>query len=135
MSQSPNRLAAVLFGLVYTLVGLAGFLVTADVPFASREGEPLLGFEVNPLHNIVHLVVGIALLLGSRTVSGARAANLTVGAMYLVVGIAGLFIIDTEANILALNGADNVLHLGTAVILFAVALGADKRVRTGARTA
>lgn len=49
---------------------------------------------------------------------------------YLLVGIAGLLVIDTEANVLALNGADNVLHLGTAVILLAVALGADKRTRT-----
>ncbi|WP_136519167.1 MULTISPECIES: DUF4383 domain-containing protein [Cellulomonas] len=135
MSKSPNRLVAAIFGAVYTLVGLAGFLVTGGVPFASQEGELLLGFEVNPLHNIVHLVIGIALLLASRTVGGARSANLAVGAVYLLVGILGLFIIDTEANILALNGADNVLHFGTAIILLGVALGADRdRART-ARTA
>ncbi|QGQ18647.1 DUF4383 domain-containing protein [Cellulomonas sp. JZ18] len=131
MSKSPNRLVAAIFGAVYTLVGLAGFLVTGGVPFASQEGELLLGFEVNPLHNIVHLVIGIALLLASRTVGGARSANLTVGAVYLLVGILGLFIIDTEANILALNGADNVLHFATAIILLGVALGADRdRART-----
>lgn len=135
MSKSPNRLVAAIFGAVYTLVGLAGFLVTGGVPFASQEGEPLLGFEVNPLHNIVHLVIGIALLLASRTVTGARSANLTVGAVYLLVGILGLFIIDTEANILALNGADNVLHFATAIILLGVALGADRDRAARTRTA
>ncbi|MFC8193074.1 DUF4383 domain-containing protein [Cellulomonas sp. NPDC057328] len=135
MSQSPNRLVATIFGAVYTLVGLAGFLVTGGVPFAGQEGEPLLGFEVNPLHNIVHLAIGIALLASSRTVASARRMNIVVGAVYLLVGILGLFIIESEANILALNGADNVLHLGTAIILLGVALTADKAAADRTRTA
>ena len=130
MSQSPNRLVGAVFGVIYTLVGLAGFLVTGGVPFAGREGNPLLGFEVNPLHNIVHLAIGIALLLGSRRVASAKATNTAVGAVYLLVGVLGLFIIESSANILALNSADNVLHLGSAVILLGVGLGADKAART-----
>lgn len=135
MSQSPNRLVATIFGAVYTLVGLAGFLVTGGVEFAGQEGNPLLGFEVNPLHNIVHLAIGIALLASSRTVASARRMNITVGAVYLLVGILGLFIIGTEANILALNGADNVLHFGTAIILLGVGLGADRAAAPRTRTA
>lgn len=128
MSQSPNRLVGAIFGVVYLLVGLAGFLVTGGVPFAGQEGEPLLGFEVNPLHNIVHLLIGLVLVLGSRTVPSAKAANTAVGAVYLLVGLLGLFILDSAANILALNAADNVLHLGSAVILLGVGLGADRAV-------
>jgi hypothetical protein len=54
-----------------------------------------------------------------------------VGAVYLLVGIIGLFILDSDANILSLNGADNVLHLASALILLGVALSQDKNVRRG----
>jgi hypothetical protein len=50
-----------------------------------------------------------------------------VGAVYLAVGAAGLFLVGTEANIIALNGADNVLHFASALLLLGVGLGADKR--------
>jgi hypothetical protein len=135
-TDSPNRLLGYVLGAVYLLVGLAGFLVTSDVGFADREGDTLLGFEVNPLHNIVHLLVGAMLLFGaSRGVATAKSVNTLVGAVYLVVGIVGLFILDSDANILALNSADNVLHLASAVVLLGVALTQDKAVSSdGTRT-
>ena len=127
-----NRKVALVLGVVYLLVGLAGFLVTGDVGFANPDGDPLIIFGVNPLHNIVHILVGVVLLAASRRTATARAANLTIGAVYLLLGIIGLFIADATnaANILALNAADNVLHLGTALLLLAVALGTDKPART-----
>jgi uncharacterized membrane protein YuzA (DUF378 family) len=126
MTQSPNRLLGTIFGIVYLLVGLAGFAVTGGVGLFATEGEPLIIFDVNPAHNIVHLAVGALLLLGSRTVRSAKAVNTLVGAVYLVVGILGLVIIDTSANILALNGWDNVLHFGSAILLLGVGLATDK---------
>ena len=133
MGSSPNRIVATVFGAVYLLVGLAGFLVTGGLPFAGQQGNALVVFDVNPLHNVVHLGIGLALLLASRSVAGARATNTTIGAVYLLVGVLGLFLIGSGANILALNGADNVLHLASAVLLLAVGLGADKA--TAPRTA
>ncbi|KSW20714.1 DUF4383 domain-containing protein [Cellulomonas sp. B6] len=133
MTSSPNRLVATVFGAVYLLVGLAGFLVTGGLPFAGQQGNALVVFDVNPLHNVVHLGIGLALLLASRSVAGARATTTTIGAVYLLVGVLGLFLIGSGANILALNGADNVLHLASAVLLLAVGLGADKA--PAARTA
>ncbi|MCU1424465.1 MAG: hypothetical protein JWM51_756 [Microbacteriaceae bacterium] len=135
MTKSPNRLLGVIFGAVYVLVGLLGFTVTAGVDFLSTDGGLLLGiFEVNPLHNIAHLLIGAALLIaGVRGVRPAKTVNGVVGAAYLLLGIIGLFIIDSAANILALNGADNVLHFGSAIVLLAVALGADK-VTAGRRS-
>jgi hypothetical protein len=133
LTRSPNRLVATIFGVVYLLVGLLGFFVTTGVGFADTEGASLLGFEVNPLHNIVHLLIGAALLIGGLSnVAAAKGVNGTVGAVYLLVGIVGFFIADTAANILALNTADHFLHLVSAVILLGVAIGADK---TAARTA
>jgi hypothetical protein len=127
MSGSPNRLVGAVFGVVYLLVGLAGFFVTTDVAFAATEGRALVVFDVNPLHNIVHLLIGALLLGASRAVPTAKGANTLVGAVYLVVGIIGLFLVGTDANILALNGADNVLHFASAILLLGVGLGADKR--------
>ncbi|PWD50486.1 DUF4383 domain-containing protein [Serinibacter arcticus] len=136
MRTSPNRLLAAVFGAVYTLVGLAGFAVTAGVAFAGTEGATLIVFDVNPLHNIVHLGIGVALLLASRAVGSARAVNTTIGAVYLLVGVVGLFLLDSAANILALNGADNVLHLASAVLLLGVGLTQDRGVAPAAtRTA
>lgn len=135
MSSSANRLLATVFGAVYLLVGLAGFAVTSGVGFAATEGSTLLLFEVNPLHNVVHLGVGAALLLASRSTAAAKAVNTAVGAVYLLVGVLGLFLVGTGANIIALNGADNVLHLASAVVLLGVGLAADRRTAGGLATA
>jgi len=51
-----------------------------------------------------------------------------------VLGLAGLFVIGTGVNVLALNGADNVVHFASAVLLLAVGLGADRPVKTIATT-
>lgn len=129
MKNSPNRLIGVVFGAVYLLVGLLGFTATAGVGFIATDGGLLLGiFEVNPLHNVAHLLIGGALLIaGLTTPAAAKAVNGIVGAAYLLLGIAGFFIADTAANVLALNTADHVLHLGSALILLGIAVGADKQ--------
>jgi uncharacterized membrane protein YuzA (DUF378 family) len=127
MRQSANRLVGTVFGVVYLLVGIAGFVVTSGSGFAGTEGGTLLIFEVNPLHNIIHLAIGALLTVaGTSSVRAARAANTAVGAVYLLVGLLGLFLIGTGANILALNGADNVLHFASAVLLLGVGLAADR---------
>ncbi|MFD3443495.1 DUF4383 domain-containing protein [Microbacteriaceae bacterium 4G12] len=131
LTRSPNRIVAVAFGAVYVLVGLLGFFATSNVGFVSPDGGLLLGiFEVNPLHNVAHLLIGAALLIaGLSNVSAAKGTNTTIGAVYLVLGIIGFFIENTAANILALNTADHFLHLLSAVVLLAVGLGADKSAR------
>lgn len=127
MSDSPNRLLGTVFGVVYLLVGAAGFAVTSGVAPLAADGGTLLLFEVNPLHNVIHLAIGAALLLAaSRSASLARRVNTTVGAVYLLVGVLGLFLIGSAANILALNGADNVLHFASALLLLGVGLAADR---------
>ncbi|UOQ55870.1 DUF4383 domain-containing protein [Leucobacter allii] len=137
MKNSANRIVGVVFGAVYLLVGILGFAVTSGVGFVATEGGLLLGvFEVNPLHNIVHLLIGAALLIaGLAGVRAAKGVNGTVGAVYLLVGIVGFFIAGTAANILALNTADHILHLGSALILLGVSLGADRDHAVAARPA
>ena len=122
--MSRNRLVAYVFGVVYLLVGIAGFFIESDFLNKNSEKE-LIFFEINGLHNVVHALVGIALLLAARAgYRAARSMNMVVGGTYLLLGIIGLFIAtDTNAaNILTLNGPDNALHFTTAALLLGVAM-------------
>ena len=129
-SRSINQLVALVFGVVYALVGIAGFFVTGDVPFVGDEGNPLILFDVNGLHNVVHLLIGVALIAAAKRLDTARGANLAIGVTYLALGVLGPFITDTAINIVALNSADHVLHLISGALLTAVAVLADKTSRT-----
>ncbi|WP_426519075.1 DUF4383 domain-containing protein [Diaminobutyricibacter sp. McL0618] len=136
MRTSPNRLVATIFGAVYLLVGLLGFAFTGGVGFVATQGGLILGiFEVNPLHNIAHLLIGAALLIAGLTrAAAAKAVNITVGAVYLLLGIIGFFLVGTAANILALNTPDHFLHLVSAIVLLGVGLGAERTVRSSSVT-
>ena len=131
MNRSPNRVLATVFGAVYVLIGILGFTVTSGVGFFATEGGLLLGvFQVNIFHNVAHILIGAALLLaGLSSVSASKTVNSVVGGAYLVLGLAGLFLIGSPLNILAINVADNVLHFASAAVLLAVGLGADKALR------
>jgi hypothetical protein len=126
--RTVNQTVALAFGAIYTLVGIAGFFVSDT--FAETDDAKLLGlFEVNNLHNIVHLLIGVALIAASRRHDSARGANLAIGVTYLALGVLGWFIQDTSANIVALNEADHLLHLASGALLTGIALAADKHHR------
>lgn len=132
MTKSPNRLLATVFGAVYLLAGLLGFAYTGGVDFFATSNDNLLIglLMVNIFHNVAHLLIGAALLIaGLSNIPAAKTVNVTIGAAYLLLGIAGLFLVNTEVNILAINGADNVLHFASAALLLAVGLGAERGVR------
>lgn len=123
-----NSLVAYLFGAVFVLVGLSGFVVSGGHHAVGTDGGDLLGvFQVNVLHNVVHLAVG-ALMIGAAVAGtrAARTANTAFGLIYLVLFVIGLFILGTGANIIALNAADNLLHLALGLALTAVGLLADR---------
>ncbi len=131
LTDSPNRLVGAVFGVIYLLVGLLGFAVTGFDGFAdTNTDKALLGFEINPLANIVHMAVGALLLFSAmKGVAAAKGSNVLVGAVYLFLGIVGLFILDSDLNILSLNSPDNILHLASAAVLLGVGLSQDKNVR------
>ena len=137
MNSSPNRIVGVIFGAVYLLVGVLGFFVTSGVDFVATRGGLLLGiFEVNPFHNIAHLLMGAVLLIGGlSSVKAAKGVNTVIGAAYLLLGIVGFFLAGTSANILALNTPDHFLHLASAILLLGVGLGAERGVRSNAAVA
>jgi hypothetical protein len=125
-----NSIVAFGFGAIFVLVGMAGFTVSGGHSTAGHEGGDLLGiFQVNALHNVVHLAVG-AVMIGAA-VAGTRAARLTnilIGAVYLLLAALGLVILgDNPLNVIALNGADNGLHAVLGVALLGFGLAADRR--------
>lgn len=131
--NTPAKLFGYVFGAVYVLVGLVGFAVTGFDGFAAPEGDMLLFFEVNPLHNLVHIAIGGLLLAAAGAGErAARQAAIVVGAAYALVGVLGIAIPqDAEINILALNAADHALHLGTAALAFAAAWLSSQRDPAG----
>ncbi|MFJ8649988.1 DUF4383 domain-containing protein [Streptomyces sp. NPDC093546] len=140
--RSPVQQAALLVGLVFLLVAVLGFIpgITTDygsMEFAEHHSEAkLLGvFQVSILHNLVHLLFGIAGLAMSRSVSGARAFLVGGGVVYLALWLYGLFIDhDSGANFVPVNTADNWLHfaLGALMVLLGVVL-TRRRARVSGR--
>jgi hypothetical protein len=125
---TPVQIAAFVVGAVFLLVGILGFIpgITTDydtMKFAGHEsGAHLLGiFEVSILHNIVHLLFGLAGLALARSFAGARQFLIVGGAIYLVLFLYGLLIDHhSAANFVPVNTADNWLHLALGVGMLAL---------------
>jgi hypothetical protein len=64
-----------------------------------------------------YLAVGALWLASSRTEASARTVSILIGAVYLVVGVLGLFISSgSDLNLLNINQPDNALHLASAAL-------------------
>jgi hypothetical protein len=133
--RTPVQSAAMLVGLVFLVVGVLGFVpgITTNydaLKFAGHDSNAqLLGlFDVSILHNIVHMLFGVAGLALAKTWNGARSYLLYGGVIYLVLFVYGvIFHGSSGANFVPVNWADNVLHLGLGVgmIGLGVVLGND----------
>ena len=123
VGSTAGRIAGVV-GIVYLLVGVAGFLMGAA--FSSHH---VLVFQVTPLHNVAHLALGALLVVGaSRGAESARQAMFVVGSVFLLLSVFGPLIMDMPMNVLGLNGADHLLHGLTAVGLLGSAVLLGRRV-------
>ena len=99
------------FGIVLMLVGILGFvpgLTTNDM---------LLGiFMVGGLHNVIHLVSGLAALAAAWGMFSSRLYFQVFGVIYAIVTVVGFVQGDTVLGLITVNMADNVLHLVIAVV-------------------
>jgi Domain of unknown function (DUF4383) len=109
---TTNRIVALIIGVVFLLIGILGLL------FDTTHGS-LLGFDVDLVHNLVHLLTGIVGLLAAFT-GWSRRFNQVFGIIYLLVGLAGLipglYFDQRLLGLMHVNAADNVLHLLVGLI-------------------
>lgn len=131
-ARTPAQTFALVFGVVYLLVGLVGFAVTGFDEFAGKTfDEKLIVFALNPLHNIVHIAIGALWIWSASSHSSAKSVSTLVGAVYGLVGLLGLLGALEFLAIEDAGSADNYLHLGTAVLaLYFGTAGAGGRVTT-----
>lgn len=122
--RTPAQGFALVFGIAYLAVGILGFALTGWDRFFSDTGEKLIIFELNPFHNVVHLLLGIVWLVSSDDHARAKLVNVAFGGAYAVVGIVGVFgFLD---SILSTNAADHGLHfVSAALALYFGTFGAD----------
>lgn len=119
------RRFALIFGLVFLLVGIAGFvppLMTAvhlDHPgLAVGSGyDLLLGlFPVNLAHNVVHLAFGVWGLIAYRSLGAAKLYARGVAIVYAVLTVAGVVpTFDTLFGLTPLFGNNIWLHALLAI--------------------
>jgi hypothetical protein len=133
--RTPIQSATMFVGVVFLLVGILGFVpgITTNygaLKFAGHDSNAqLLGlFDVSILHNIVHMLFGVAGLALAKTWEGARSYLVYGGVIYLALFVYGvIFHGSSSANFVPVNWADNVLHLGLGLgmIGLGVVLGKD----------
>jgi hypothetical protein len=126
--QSTAQRLAMIFGVVFLLVGVAGLFVhngmgmDADMETTGR----LLGlFPVNLLHNLVHLAFGAWGIAASRSHDGSRGYGRAGAVIYLVLAV--LAFVDPELFGLVPIGSNEIwLHLVLALGLGYIGFGAPQ---------
>lgn len=120
------RYFALIFGIVYTLVGLIGF-VPAFLQEATPGNPPvsldtlhgnLLGiFPVNILHTIVHLLLGVWGILAYRSLDASRTYARSVAIIFGVLAVMGLIPgLQTTFGLIPLHSNDVWLHALSALL-------------------
>src|SRR3954451_18944251 len=122
---------ALVFGIVYLLVGLLGFTASASM----ADGNLLGLFPVNVMHNIVHIAIGIWGLLSYRSLAASVGYARGLAILYAVLAILGLIPATNRLFGLApIYGNDVWLHALTALIAayfgFMAPAPADETVTT-----
>jgi Domain of unknown function (DUF4383) len=122
--RTPVQSVAALVGAVFVLVGVLGFIpgITAhsgDLSFAGHgSGAKLLGiFQVSILHNLVHLLFGVAGIALAKTIDGSRNFLVGGGAVYLALWVLGVV---GAGGWIPANTADNWLHFALGLGLIAL---------------
>jgi hypothetical protein len=111
-----NRIVAFIIGIVFLILGILGLILHPT-------SGSIFGFQVDLVHNLVHLVTGILGIAAAYT-GYSRLFNQVFGIIYLALGILGLFpgvyFGGRLLGIMHVNGADNLLHLIVGIVASAV---------------
>jgi hypothetical protein len=127
--RTPAQLYALLFGATLVLAGILGFVVDSSFDVGNGiQGDDLVFFEVNGIHNIVHIASGAVLLAVAGRPAPARVVAIGFGLVYGLVTILGLIDGEDVLGLIPVNTADSILHLAIATI--AVVSGLMSRPNT-----
>lgn len=122
--KSTVQTVALLFGVVLILVAILGFITPGGTGMGMDETGMVLDlFEVNLLHNLVHLLFGVWGILASRTFSAAKQFCTIGGIIYLVLTVLG-FVDPTTFGLIPIGGNDRWLHLLLGLVLTVVGVTA-----------
>jgi uncharacterized protein (UPF0333 family) len=114
-SKSPAQVYALVFGVTLVAAGIIGFFYTANFDTGNGiERDAVLGIlDVNGWHNVVHIATGAIGLAVAASYGSARGYAFGLGAVYIVVAIAGFIAGNGNEliNLIPVNTEDNVLHL------------------------
>jgi hypothetical protein len=115
-NRSTVQMVALIFGAIYLAAGVLGFLPFLGGSF-TLTNHALLGiFQINLVHNLVHIVIGIAGLAAVTSLPNSRRFCQVVGVILLLLGVLGVFVAN-PLGLLDIGGLDIWLHLVTGAIL------------------
>jgi hypothetical protein len=115
-----NQAIAKVLGWLLVLIGVLGLLGIAGGTIAMSPPSELLGlFQVNLLHNVAHILIGIWGVNAARSSAGATAFCKQAGILYLGLALLGFIpaTADAIAGLVPVGGYDRFLHLALGLIL------------------
>ena len=104
------RAMAFIFGVILVAVGVMGF-----IPSLVTDGLLFGYFQVDQVHNLIHLMTGALALLASASTPYSQLFFQIFGIFYGIVTIFG-FVFAGNLLFIQVNMADNFLHLGIAIV-------------------
>lgn len=112
------KLITKVLGVFLLIIGVAGFFVDGT----------LFVFEVDPVHNVVHILSGVVALAASGSYAYSRMFLIIFGLVYGLVAVLGFAMNGDIVGLFHANMEDNYLHTGIAVVCLLVGFGSKSRV-------
>ena len=121
MNYITSKNVSLAFGLAFVAAGFLGFIPN---PVLSPNGH----FEVNVMHNLLHVVVGAIFIIGAKL--SEKAARRTLQALSVAGVVLAILGFVAKGNLLLglvhINEADKWLHAILAIVIVAAAFGTPK---------
>lgn len=111
---------AKIFGIVFLLIGVLGF-----VPGVTYDGMLLGIFQVDMVHNLIHILTGLVALGAAYTSEkNGKLFFQVFGVIYALVAVLGLVMGgDMVLGLFHANMADHILHVVVAAVALYVGFG------------
>jgi len=110
------KLTAKLFGILAIIAGIAGFFITN-----------MLGMEMNPIRNVLFVVIGMLGINMSATYGKARLFLMVFGLLFGVIAIMSLITGSGPHALYPMSGNDSYVHLIVSIVLLVVGFSSKKK--------